>query len=173
MKFTISEVFCEVVSAIGFVFALLPILICLDLTSLEEINSWVRGLTGTQILSLTFVAYVLGVFLNIIGLPMDEILKRIRITGQEPSAESSKKFYKNASSDLFAYRTNAWNHYYCFRNLLTFYPLSLFWLPVIYQNFSAKVFTAAVVAMLITAAVLYYATKLHAEFYLSVTNTFD
>lgn len=173
MKFTVSEVFCEVVSAIGFVLAFLPVLLLLNLISLDKVAEWITSLTGTSLLSFLLVAYILGVFLNIVGLPADRVMKLLRISGQYPDTASSRLFYQKASSDLFNFRTNAWNHYYCFRNLLTFYPLALLWVFVVNRYCETKVVIAFCIAIVALGVILYFAVKEHAEFYSDVTRTFD
>ena len=125
MKFAISEVFCEVISAIGFIVALLPALILFDVVDISSIQDSIRDVSGANVLSFLIAAYILGVFLNVLGLPFDRWLTKLGVTGQYPDASSSKLFFQKASSDLFNYRTNAWNHYYCFRNLLIFSPVAL------------------------------------------------
>ena len=173
MKFTISEVFCEVVSAIGFVLAFLPVLLCLDLIGLDKVVEWIASMTGTNLLSYLLVAYVLGVFLNIVGLPADRFMKLLKISGQFPDPASSRAFYQEASSDLFNFRTNAWNHYYCFRNLLTFYPFALLWIPIVFRYCETKVVITFCIAIIVLGVILYFAVKEHAEFYSDVTTTFD
>jgi hypothetical protein len=173
MKFTISEVFCEVVSAIGFVVAFLPLLDLLGAISVDVVFESIGKTTGTDLLSYLLIAYVLGVFLNIVGLPADRFIKMIGISGQCPDQASSKNFYQKASSDLFNYRTNAWNHYYCFRNLLTFYPFALCWIPIVYQYYGTTVFVAFLIAMAALGLILYLAVKDHAQFYSELTKTFD
>lgn len=106
MKFTVSEVFCEVVNAIGFVLAFLPVLLCLDLISLDEVAEWITSMTNTDLLSYILVAYIFGVFLNIVGLPADRFMKLLGISRQYPDSVSSRRFYQKASSDLFNFRTN-------------------------------------------------------------------
>lgn len=173
MKFTISEIFCEVISAVGFVVAMLPLLICLDLTTLESVRTWIMSMTGTNLLAYLLVAYIFGVFLNIVGLPADKLLSKFKFAGQEPNDTSRNNFYKNASAHLFHYRTNAWNHYYCFRNLLFFFPFSILWLPVLYEHVDKKVFVALILTLAITGVTLFFAAKQHLEFYWSVTKSYD
>ena len=173
MKFTLTEIFCEIISAVGFVLAIFPILVYLDLLAFEDAASLFRDLTATKFLGIMAVAYVLGVFLDAFGLPIDDLLSKVKIEGQIPHKKSSKKFFKKASSDLFSYRTNTWNHYYCFRNLLVFYPLSVPWLHVVFCHYSGLVFGVFSIVYVAVFVGLYFSVKSHAAFYGQVTETFD
>ena len=174
MKFAISEVFCEVVSALGFVFALLPIAFYLDIVTPSEVVSFITTMTSAKLLSVVVASYVLGVFLNIIGLPADRVMKAIGITGQYPPDQSAKRFFQKATSDLFDFRTNVWNHYYCFRNLLTFSPFALcLWAPIVAKHQGNWTLFAFIAIFVVTVFILYRAVKEHADFYTSVTKSFD
>lgn len=174
MKFTISEVFCEIVSAFGFIAAFFPILLLLNLVSLSDVAEWITSFTGTKLVSITFVAYILGVLLNAVGLPADRLMERLGITGQYPGDSSSKKFYDEASSDLFNFRTNNWNHYYCFRNLLIFTPFGLgLWMPIVYIHGGLRAVITFVVLIGAIGWLLYLAAKEHADLYSEITKAFD
>ena len=174
MKFSISEIFCEVVSAFGFVGAFLPGLVLLDFVTVGDIADWVKSLTGTYLLSFVFIAYILGVFLNIVGLPADRLLDRLGITGPDTPESSRKRFYQQASSDLWDFRTNTWNHYYCFRNLLAFCPFAFFlWIPVIWIHSGFPAAAMFAIIFLPIVWLLYLAVKEHADFYSNVTRAFD
>lgn len=174
MKFTVSEVFCEVVSAFGFIAAFLPIAFFLNWASLDSVATWITSMTATKLLSFILVAYILGVFLNIIGLPADRFMPIVGITGQEPDLSSKRRFYQEASSDLFNFRTNTWNHYYCFRNLLTFSPVGLcLWVPTVFLHWGLWATAVFVVVFVVVVWILYWAVRDHANIYLQVTKTFD
>lgn len=96
------------------------------------------------------------------------------IKGQEPAEPSKKLFYQKASSDLFNFRTNLWNHYYCFRNLLTFSPFGLcLWIPVVYSHWGPWATAVFVIAFIGVGWILYLAVREHAAFYSEVTKAFD
>lgn len=174
MKFTISEVFCEIVSAIGFIAAFIPILVLLNWVSLVDVADWVTSLKGANLLSFAFISYILGVVLNVVGLPADKFMKRLKITGQYPGESSRKLFYQKASSDLFNFRTNAWNHYYCFRNLLTFSPFAfILWGWVIYLHWGFWTSVVFAIVFIAIVRILYLAVREHADVYSDVTRSFD
>jgi hypothetical protein len=174
MKIALSEVFCEVVSAFGFVLTFIPVFLLLQVIEMNDISRWMSKIAGPDLLWIGVLAYILGVFLNIIGLPADIVLGRLGISGQNPPQESKRKFYTQASQDLFNFRTNAWVHYYCFRNLLIFCPFAFIlwaWVACVHWGYLLAVFMGLGIAVL--GVLLYFAVKEHAAFYEEVTKTFD
>ncbi len=174
MKFTVSEIFCELVSSIGFIIAFFPVAMYANLVTLNKVTMWIASITATQLALVIFVAYLLGVLLNIIGLPADRLMRYIGISGQYPGESSSKLFFEKASSHLLNYRTNNWNHYYCFRNLFIFSTFGLaLWAPIIFCENGWIAGVIFVVTMVLFGGLLYLAVNEHADFYSEITKTFD
>jgi len=173
MKFSIEAVFCEVVSGIGFILTFLPIFICSGWINLIQIEQCIMKMEVASLVSFVLAMYILGVILNIIGLPADKLSKCIKLKEPTPTDESVKLFYKKASPELFNFRTNVWNHYYCFRNLLVFSPLALIlWaiFGIIYWD--AYVTIVFVIFFMFMIYILYHSVKEHANFYITVTEAF-
>lgn len=176
MRLAISEVFCEIVSALGFVVGvLLPLLLWGKVFTTTELVDWLGTLNGDDGLWILVVLYVGGVFLDALGLPLDRVLDGwLGVHGQYPKLVSKKAFYENASSDLFAFRTNTWVYYYCFRNLWFFAILALFaWVPLVFVSNGLGWSVLLALILLVTILVLFLALKDHAALYQEITETFD
>ena len=174
MKFSISDVFCEVISGLFLLVSLLPFGILLGLFSISDLMDLLKTLSAIDYALIFVILYVVGVFFDAFGLPADRILVKIGITKHTPDEESTKKFLKNATSDLFQYRWNAWLHYYCFRNILVLLPVfTVLWGLVILFNFGIKAAILFFVVCALSTLIMYFSVKQHAEFYDLITKTFD
>ena len=174
MNFTISEVFCEVISGLAFFLTVAPLLYLANIADPIHPLLWAQQIDGGQALLLITGGYVFGVVLNVIGLPADDLLTKIGISGHTPPRASRKNFYKNATSHLLAYRTNAWNHYYCFRNLLIFSPFAVgLWSIHILIERGLPLALGVLIFGVISIVLLYKGVRSHADVYTDVTATYD
>lgn len=171
MKLDIQSVFCEVIGGLGLIALIAGILVLTGNSSVATLTDRVvDGGGGLELAGVLVAAYVAGVVVDAAGLVLDEYVL-YRLADRSATEAERRLFFQKVSAHVLEWRTNVWNYYFCFRNLLLLaVPNALVWTVVASR---ASWLAGAVTFILIgsVAVVLAVASKILLDLYQKVTIT--
>lgn len=171
MKFTITEIFCEILSGLAALGVAIGGLDWRGVVTLEQVRYNVAvGVNADSLLLIIGLAYIAGILIDAIGLVFDKYF--IDYIAKGPSREAIAKFYVSISSHMLAYRDNVWAYYFCYRNLLwLLVPGTAFWGLSLNKRYGADALVIVLLSGLAIGAILFIAVRELLKLYYEITGS--
>lgn len=117
MQFSLTDLFCELVSGIAVLLGVAGFLSCLGVLPLEQLVALAAhpGRWPSAVFVLT-VAYVAGLVADAFGITFDKHYSS-KVCTDSPADEQKKAFWQNAAKHVVEYRDRQWAYYSLYRNL--------------------------------------------------------
>jgi hypothetical protein len=169
----VTQVFCEVLTGLGFLFVILSILSLTGSYTVRDVALYATSrLTIASLGAILVVAYLVGTIMDAVGLALDQLFLYRLVVKAEPSEDDRAKFWKNVSEHVLTYREAQWTYFSCYRNLfILFVPGSILWTVVVWKNVGPywSIFTALVCILLEIS--LFITMKALVEIYFKITRS--
>lgn len=172
MKINPKEIFCELLSGMGMILLIIPIVLLLDIASLDDLmaflndkNNFLPLLTG-----LTILSYVLGILMDAVGLALGYLVIDKLVGGKEPTSNEYRKYWKNVTQELSGFREQQWTYYSCFRNLsINLIPAGGLWFIVLIQQGSTAIAFVVIISTVIIELSLIKSMEILLKLYYQIT----
>ena len=169
----VTQVFCEVLTGLGFLLVVLGLFGLLGPYAVQEIVFYVgTKLTIASLGAILVAAYLIGTIVDAIGLALDKLFLFGLVFKEEPSEIDREKFWKSVSAHVLAYREAQWTYYSCYRNLfILFVPGSILWTMVVWKRTGIVWGIVAVVMFFLLETALFVTMKMLVEIYYKITKS--
>ncbi len=172
--FNLTNIFCEVLSGLGIITFLIPLLDILNCYTLKETLAFIIDKTTLANFGiLLFLCYTLGLLFDAIGLAIGDLFLDDLSNKDTPTDVQISDFWKNANSHVLNYRDIQWAYYSCYRNLfIIFAPGSIVWAIAIWKNFN---WYSAIITLILLGVfewILFYSMKTLLKLYYTITKSY-
>ena len=119
MKLDVAQIFCEILSgAMALIVALAALYLYNSGAALEAIK-WATDMSIGKLSALVVAAYLLGLVVDAVGLLFDIlVVDRWKMVADHDYTRLRSAFLAYAPSHVFAYWSDQWAYFSCYRNLL-------------------------------------------------------
>jgi hypothetical protein len=171
--FNLTEVFCEVLSGLGLIFAAIPAFDLLGIYSLKDVLAFLSAHASATLLATTLAAaYIIGLVVDALGLTIGELFLDKCINKDAPKPAENSGFWKGAQEHVFRYRDVQWAYYSCYRNLFClFVPAGVLWTILAALRLSKLYVAAVVISFLICELAFLWSMKALLKIYYQITKT--
>jgi hypothetical protein len=172
--FNLTNIFCEVLSGLGIITFLIPLLDILNCYTLKETLTFIADkISLANFGILIFLCYILGLLFDAIGLVIGDLFLDNRANKDVPTQAQVADFWKNANSHVLDYRDIQWAYYSLYRNLFIISaPGSIVWAIAIWKNFN---WYSALITQILFGVfewILFYSMKTLLKLYYTITKSY-
>lgn len=171
--FSLTELFCEILSGILLIFLMLPWFFGAEVASFKEFYIQTIGLiTATNVVLIVFFSYLIGLLVDAVGLSADKWVFDRLLFKNGPSPQERKEFFGKASAHLIGYRDTQWAYYSLYRNVFLIATVGgIIFLVGTWNLWNHWAKAWLVLAVLMADWILYRAMEVLANLYNEITRS--
>ena len=154
MKFSINEVFCEILSGLALLLISVVTADVFGWISAGSLLTDISSLGAVDIMGILIVGYLAGLFVDIFGFSVGNLfLDKLAVGSHTMKScyDSIKLYWASAQEHVFAYRELQWAYYSLYRNLLILLICGLVPIAVFLKGVSGSIATIVFLILAILA----------------------
>jgi hypothetical protein len=170
----ITQVFCEVLTGLGFLLVVFPVLVTVGPYNFHEAIFAIVRLSIAGLGAILVSAYLIGTIVDAVGMALDQLFLNKFIHSSEPSEDDRAKFWRSVSQHVLAYRDAQWTYYSCYRNLfILFIPGSILWTTFVWMQVGRSFGMLTAIGFILLEAAFFITMKSLVGIYSKITKSFS